>query len=122
MATLAIELKDKSDGVNLNVVKVFFGEDFKARDFSRRMLTEGSDQGYFKHIGIYAFRKKSLEKFCSLPMSPRERTEKLEQLRALEAGISIGVVLAGKETIAVDTPEDLYRVEKFLAEACGEMK
>ncbi len=73
----------------------------------------GTD-GYYKHIGIYAYRKDFLMAFDTLPPSRLEKTEKLEQLRVLEAGYKIKTVLTDFETIGVDTHEDLEKVKKFL--------
>ncbi len=69
---------------------------------------------YFRHIGLYAFPKKTLFEFCNLPPSVLERVEKLEQLRALEYGIPLYTVLVTYEGIAVDEPGDVMRVEKAL--------
>jgi len=69
-----------------------------------------------KHVGLYAFRRAALERFVSLAPSPLERAESLEQLRALENGMSISVVaLAGTAGVAVDTPQDLERVRALMA-------
>ena len=68
------------------------------------------------HWGIYAYRRSALEKFVSLPPGKLENAEKLEQLRALENGISIRVVTSNLQSIGVDTPEDLAAAEKRLAE------
>lgn len=67
------------------------------------------------HIGIYAYRREALERFCALPPSPLERRERLEQLRALEAGMTIGVALVERVPLGVDTPADLERVRALLA-------
>jgi len=68
-----------------------------------------------KHVGLYAFRRAALARFVALPPSPLEQAESLEQLRALENGMSIGVVAVnGAEGVAVDTPEDLVRVRALL--------
>ena len=70
--------------------------------------------GYRKHLGIYAYRKAALERFASLPPSPLEKLERLEQLRLLENGIAIYVADAPRDTIGVDTEEDLVRAEALL--------
>ena len=69
---------------------------------------------FYKHIGIYAFRAKTLKAITQLPHSSLEDAEKLEQLRWLENGCKIGVGVTDTETIGIDTPEDLNRAEKFL--------
>jgi 3-deoxy-manno-octulosonate cytidylyltransferase (CMP-KDO synthetase) len=70
--------------------------------------------GYRKHLGIYAYRKAALERFASLTPSPLEVLERLEQLRLLENGIAIYVADAPRDTIGVDTEEDLVRAEALL--------
>ncbi|MGD0096063.1 MAG: 3-deoxy-manno-octulosonate cytidylyltransferase, partial [Terracidiphilus sp.] len=72
--------------------------------------------GFRKHLGIYAYRKAALERFAELPPSPLELVERLEQLRLLENGISLYVAEAPRDTIGVDTEEDLLRAEKVLNE------
>lgn len=69
---------------------------------------------FLKHLGIYGYKRETLKKLVRLPVSPLERAEKLEQLRALENGISIAVARVNHESIGVDTPEDVARVEKIL--------
>ena len=71
---------------------------------------------FYKHIGIYAFRAKTLGEITQLPQSPLEQAEKLEQLRWLENGYRIGVGITDIETIGIDTTEDLKRAEQFLKE------
>ncbi|MEG1611426.1 MAG: 3-deoxy-manno-octulosonate cytidylyltransferase [Alistipes sp.] len=69
---------------------------------------------FYKHIGMYAFRTEVLHRVTSLPQSPLERAESLEQLRWIENGYRIGVGISDRETIGIDTPEDLARAEEFL--------
>ena len=76
---------------------------------------DGSRPRYFKHLGIYAYRKPELDRFVALPESPLERAERLEQLRFLENGISIYAAETPYDSIGVDTAEDLVRVEKLLS-------
>ena len=71
------------------------------------------------HIGLYAFRRDALEKFISLPPSPLEERERLEQLRALEAGIRIDVALVDTVPLGVDTPRDLARARELLGVRAG---
>jgi 3-deoxy-manno-octulosonate cytidylyltransferase (CMP-KDO synthetase) len=73
-----------------------------------------SKHTFYKHIGIYAFRAKVLKEVTSLPQSPLEKAESLEQLRWLESGYKIGVGITNFETIGIDTPADLERAELFL--------
>lgn len=112
MATLAVEKQSVRELADPNVVKVVWGADRCALYFSRQPLTNGRDGSFYKHIGIYAFRRDALFRFCELPVSPLEKAERLEQLRALENGMKIAVCLVDSDTIAVDTPGDIARVER----------
>ena len=76
---------------------------------------EGAPPTYYKHLGFYAYRKSFLTRFVELPEGQWERFEKLEQLRALEFGYTIRVVLTDHDSVEVDTPKDLLRVEALLA-------
>ncbi|BBG65708.1 3-deoxy-manno-octulosonate cytidylyltransferase [Hydrogenimonas sp.] len=100
-----------------NMVKVVTDESDFALYFSRSAVPYDRDGGFteFKgHIGIYGFRRKMLERFCSLPPSLLEQTEKLEQLRALSHGFEIAMCRVETESFGIDTPEDLQRaVEKI---------
>ena len=69
---------------------------------------------YYKHIGIYAYRKSFLNKLTALPVSQLEKAEKLEQLRVLENGYKIYAIETDYESISVDTQEDLYKVNKMI--------
>ena len=69
---------------------------------------------FLKHIGLYGYRRETLLRLVQLPVSPLESAEKLEQLRALENGIPIAVVAVDCESVGVDVPEDVARVEKLL--------
>jgi 3-deoxy-manno-octulosonate cytidylyltransferase (CMP-KDO synthetase) len=104
---------------NPNAVKVVTALDGRALYFSRATIPFDRDQvgfaGYRKHLGIYAYRKAALERFASLPPSPLEKLERLEQLRLLENGIAIYVADAPRDTIGVDTEEDLVRAEALLS-------
>jgi 3-deoxy-D-manno-octulosonate cytidylyltransferase len=115
MATLAIPRHAAEERLSPHVVKVRFEADGRVEDFSRTAF-RGTEAGFFKHLGIYAFRRATLERFCGLPPSAREQSERLEQLRALENGIEIKAVVWPTDTVAVDTPEDVARVEAVLAE------
>jgi 3-deoxy-manno-octulosonate cytidylyltransferase (CMP-KDO synthetase) len=108
---------------NPNAVKVVTALDGRALYFSRATIPHNRDiardasefTGYRKHLGIYAYRKSALERFAALPPSPLEKLERLEQLRLLENGIAIYVANAPRDTIGVDTEEDLARAEAQLA-------
>jgi 3-deoxy-manno-octulosonate cytidylyltransferase (CMP-KDO synthetase) len=74
------------------------------------------DAPIWKHVGIYAYRRQALERFCLAPPSPLERREKLEQLRALELGLSIWAAVVDETPISVDTPADLEAARAFARE------
>ncbi len=99
-----------------NLVKVILDAHGNAIYFSRSAIPyarEGGYEGYFGHLGIYAFTKKSLQTFCSLPYGPIEHIEKLEQLRAIYHGYKIAMVEVQSQSFGIDTPEDLERALKF---------
>jgi 3-deoxy-manno-octulosonate cytidylyltransferase (CMP-KDO synthetase) len=115
MATLARKIESNEELHNPNVVKVVCDKKGFALYFSRAFIPfNATDSIALKHIGIYAFTKDSILEFTSLPQGDLEKVEKLEQLRALEAGWKVKVVLTDKVFIGVDTPEDLKRVEEFM--------
>jgi 3-deoxy-manno-octulosonate cytidylyltransferase (CMP-KDO synthetase) len=103
---------------NPNAVKVVTALDGRALYFSRATIPFDRDNtgfaGYRKHLGIYAYRKAALERFAALPPAALERVERLEQLRLLENGIAVYVAAAPRDTIGVDTEEDLMRAEIML--------
>ncbi len=102
---------------NPNVVKVVTATDGRALYFSRATIPynrDGNPARYWKHIGLYAYRKSALQRFPSLPASALEHTERLEQLRFLENNIALYVEPTTYDTIGVDTEEDLKLVESIL--------
>ncbi|HWZ50443.1 MAG TPA: 3-deoxy-manno-octulosonate cytidylyltransferase [Granulicella sp.] len=102
---------------NPNAVKVVTAADGRALYFSRATIPYDRDQihpDYWKHIGLYAYRRDALNRFAALPPSPLERTERLEQLRLLENGFNLYVSATEFDTIGVDTEDDLLRVEALL--------
>jgi 3-deoxy-manno-octulosonate cytidylyltransferase (CMP-KDO synthetase) len=107
---------------NPNAVKVVTAADGRALYFSRAAIPYDRDAStgdnaspqYWKHIGLYAYCKATLDRFPTLPPSALEQTERLEQLRFLENGIDIYVEPTDFDTIGVDTEEDLHRVEALL--------
>ncbi len=107
-----------------NAVKVVVAADARALYFSRATIPFDRDgagfAGYRKHLGIYAYRKTALERFAALPPSWIEQVERLEQLRLLDNGIDIYVASAPRDTIGVDTEEDLARAEAMLTRKSGE--
>jgi len=121
MATLCRRIVDPAIAGDPNVVKVVCNLRRRALYFSRQPIPNRRDtaedrgpQFWLQHIGLYAFRRDSLLEFTTLPQTPLERLEKLEQLRALEHGFHIEVVEVDCPCIGVDTPEDLERVRAFL--------
>ena len=110
---------DEEEAKNPNRVKAVVGRDGHALYFARAPIPfprdrEGSRPRYLRHIGIYAYRVWFLKRFVELPQGELEQIEKLEQLRALEHGFSIGVVHVDSAPPDVDTEEDLAHVEEFL--------
>jgi 3-deoxy-manno-octulosonate cytidylyltransferase (CMP-KDO synthetase) len=102
---------------NPNAVKVVTDLIGRALYFSRATIPfdrDGMQPRYFKHLGLYAYRKTALDRFVKLPESSLEKTERLEQLRFLENGISIYVGETPHDSVGVDTEEDLQRVIKIL--------
>jgi 3-deoxy-manno-octulosonate cytidylyltransferase (CMP-KDO synthetase) len=102
---------------NPNAVKVVTDSAGRALYFSRATIPfdrDSSGPSYFKHLGFYAYRKPALDRFCALPESSLEISERLEQLRFLENGIPIQVSETPYDTVGVDTEEDLRRVEAIL--------
>lgn len=106
------------DTNNPNAVKVVTDLHGRALYFSRATIPFDRDKAgtvdYFKHLGFYAYRKLALENFIGWPESQLERSERLEQLRFLDNGISIHVAETSFDTVGVDTEEDLQRVEAIL--------
>jgi 3-deoxy-D-manno-octulosonate cytidylyltransferase len=115
IATLAIPFP-AAEAPDPNVVKAAVAKDGRALYFSRAPIPfpRAGAPAYRKHLGLYAYRAETLAELAALPPSPLERTESLEQLRWLEAGYDIWVAEAWSDSIGVDTPEDLRRVEEFL--------
>ena len=95
-------------------MKAVFGTGGRALYFTRATAPSGPGP-LFHHIGLYAWRRAALERFTALPPSPLEQREKLEQLRALEAGMRIVVAVVDSVPLGVDTPADLARAREILA-------
>ncbi len=118
IATLAAEIHNEEEDTNPNVVKmvgsVVSGRRLRALYFTRATAPWG-DGPRFHHIGLYAYRRKALERFVALPPSPLEQQEKLEQLRALEAGMRIDVTIVDTVPRGVDTPADIETARQILA-------
>ena len=123
MATAVTPLRSATDLAAKSVVKVVLDRDGGAMYFSRAPIpcdrdgeADLSSGLYVRHLGIYAYRGEFLKRYIAEPPCPLERTEKLEQLRALWIGARIAVVTTGDEGVGVDTPEDAERVERILLE------
>jgi 3-deoxy-manno-octulosonate cytidylyltransferase (CMP-KDO synthetase) len=120
IATLAAEIHIEEEALNPNVVKAIGSpigpRRLRALYFTRATAPHGDGQRYH-HIGLYAYRRQALERFVKLPPSALERQEKLEQLRALEAGMRIDITIVDEVPRGVDTPEDLIRTRQLLAKS-----
>ena len=126
MSTAATLIRNSEEYDNPNVVKVVVNSAGRALYFSRRTvpyLREAASRSvseqlaafpFLKHLGIYGYRRETLLRLVQLPVSPLEAAEKLEQLRALENGIAIRVVKVDYDSIGVDVPADVARVENLL--------
>ncbi len=121
MATLARPLGEAESDIFLdpNAVKVVFAADGRALYFSRSPIPYGphgsSPVGAWLHLGVYAFRREALFAFAAAPPTSLEQRERLEQLRALDSGISIGVVVTENDALGIDTADDYARFVKHWA-------
>ena len=118
IATLAAVIRKTEEHTNPNVVKVvgspLSATRLRAIYFTRATAPSGDGPRYH-HIGLYAYRRDALARFVMLPPSPLEVREKLEQLRALEAGMRIDVTVVDSVPLGVDTPDDLETARRLLA-------
>jgi 3-deoxy-manno-octulosonate cytidylyltransferase (CMP-KDO synthetase) len=116
IATLAAVIADATERTNPNVVKVSGSRvapgRLHAATFTRADATGAGP--HYHHIGLYAYRRAALERFVKLPPSANEQRERLEQLRALDAGMRIDVAIVTGVPLGVDTPEDLAKARKML--------
>ena len=129
MSTAATPLKNPDEYDNPNVVKVVVNAAGRALYFSRRTIPYLRDAAngsvseqmaafpFLKHLGIYGYRREALLRLVELPVSPLEQAEKLEQLRALENSIPIAVVRVNYDSVGVDVPADVKRVERRLVKS-----
>lgn len=118
LALLAKRIENHEEVSSKDTVKMVFDESGRALYFSRSAIPFPRNAGgvWYKHIGPYAWRSGFLSEFSSWPQTPLERTESLEMLRVLEKGYFIRCVMAERDVIEIDTPEDLTRIERFLAD------
>lgn len=118
LASLKIQLKEAEEIKSPNNVKVITDRDGFALYFSRSVIPFHReltfDVKYYKHIGVYAFRKEALLAFSKLPMLPLETSEKLEQLRYLEYGKRIKMIETDFVGVGIDTPEDLEKAKQLI--------
>jgi 3-deoxy-manno-octulosonate cytidylyltransferase (CMP-KDO synthetase) len=129
MSTAATLIDKAADWESPNVVKVVVNAAGRALYFSRRTIpyvrdaATGAEQlaafPFLKHLGIYGYRRQTLLRLVKFPLSPLEKAEKLEQLRALENGIAIAVLKVKYDCVGVDVPADVKRVEWLLKKGRG---
>ncbi|MFD0991595.1 3-deoxy-manno-octulosonate cytidylyltransferase [Tenacibaculum geojense] len=120
LASLKVAMSSKEEIENPNNVKVITDNKDFAIYFSRSVIPYHRDTTlnvtYYKHKGVYAFRKEALIDFYNTPMTPLEAAEKIEAIRYLEVGKKIKMIETDVESIGIDTPEDLEKAKKFLNE------
>lgn len=120
VASLMHEIFEHADVENPNNVKVVTDKNSDALLFSRSVIPFARDKGtitnYYKHIGVYAYRKIALLQFTKWPQTNLEKIEKLEQLRYLENGVKIRMILTEHTSIGIDTPGDLELAKEYLAQ------
>jgi 3-deoxy-manno-octulosonate cytidylyltransferase (CMP-KDO synthetase) len=117
MSTVVIPLSDKKEWLDPNVVKAVLGSKGDVLYFSRAPIPYPRDGGMpkaYKHMGLYGYRPSWLHRMAALKPTPLELTEKLEQLRAMENGVTIRAAIRKVESIAVDVPADVKKVERYL--------
>lgn len=118
LASLKVEITNLEDIKNPNNVKVITNLNNFAIYFSRSEIPFWRDKNstvkYYKHIGVYAFRKSALTSFYNTPITPLEAAEKIEAIRYLEVGKKIKMIETDKPSIGIDTPEDLEKAKKLL--------
>jgi 3-deoxy-manno-octulosonate cytidylyltransferase (CMP-KDO synthetase) len=129
MSTAATLIEKEEDWESPNVVKVVVNSAGHALYFSRRSIPYVRDAAsradqlaafpFLKHLGIYGYRRQTLLRLVKFPVSPLEKAEKLEQLRALENGVAIAVVKVSYDSVGVDVPADVKRVEWLLKKSHG---
>jgi len=114
IVTACHRIESNDDYTDPNVVKVVMGDESRALYFSRSPVPHGAVAGgaaAYRHVGIYAYKRDSLIRFTSLAPTPLERAERLEQLRALENGMTIRLIVTESPTVGVDVPGDVKKVE-----------
>jgi 3-deoxy-manno-octulosonate cytidylyltransferase (CMP-KDO synthetase) len=117
MTTLAFRIVDPREKINPKDVKVVFDQNGNALYFSRAPIPFGRDkpaEDMYKHLGVYAYRRRFLDTFSQFQQGKLENIEKLEQLRVLENGISLRVVVTPYDSPEVDIPDDIQRIEAII--------
>jgi 3-deoxy-manno-octulosonate cytidylyltransferase (CMP-KDO synthetase) len=118
IATIAVEIRREEERTDPNVVKVIgtpAGDRILRALYFTRATAPSGEGPLYHHVGLYAYRRAALERYIGLPPSPLEVRERLEQLRALEAGLRIDVALVDAVPLGVDTPADLARARALLS-------
>jgi 3-deoxy-manno-octulosonate cytidylyltransferase (CMP-KDO synthetase) len=120
IATLVKNNDSIEEFKNPNIVKAIVTPSGACLYFSRESIPHLSEEkefsSWWQHIGVYSYRPKALQKFCESPLGVYEKVERLEQLRALEQGLSIGALVTNLNLIGVDTPEDIKKLTEVLSE------
>jgi 3-deoxy-manno-octulosonate cytidylyltransferase (CMP-KDO synthetase) len=126
VGSLMQRISEPIDIDNPNIVKVVFNDYQNALYFSRSPIpynrNRQDDVSYFRHIGVYAFRKETLLEFTTWPMGRLENAEKLEQLRYLENNVSVRMIETSFTGIGIDTPEDLEKAKRLINMDCDSLK
>jgi 3-deoxy-manno-octulosonate cytidylyltransferase (CMP-KDO synthetase) len=116
VSTLCFKISDRAEIYDYNVVNVVFDKDYNCLYFSRYPIPYNRDKkldtDYYKHIGLYVYRKKFLMELIKMKQTKMEKAERLEQLRILENGEKIRAVLTNKDSVSIDTEEDLEKLIK----------
>lgn len=118
MSTLVYAITDPAEISSPKDVKTTFDANGNALYFSRAAIPFGRDKGdhtYYKHLGVYAYTKRFVDAFCRLPVGELEQLEKLEQLRVIESGLRVRVVITPHDSPEVDFPDDIQRLEAHFA-------
>ena len=118
VASLMFRITNEESILNPNHVKVVVDKNLYAMIFSRSVIPFHRDKNikpvYYKHIGIYAYRKKALMNFTQWEITPLESVEKLEQLRYLENGVKIKMIITDEGPLSIDTPEDFEKAKRLI--------
>ncbi len=112
IGTLAKKIHQIETLQNKSTPKVIFDDKGNAINFCRTILHFSNDKKYYKHIGVYAYKREILEEICQLPKSKNEIRESLEQLRWLDNNYNISIGVSSFETLSVDTPKDIEKIQQ----------